>query len=369
MKALDCCAGAGGLSLGMQRAGFDVLGIELDHDACETHRANVGPCDQASLWDWHPAQSYDVVGGGVPCQPHSAASGASRKGTEDPRGQLYKPFLRIAQEANSRVVFIENVRGLLSSPSATHKTAFAELCAAIKLAGWPFVKWRVLDAVDYGTPQFRRRVFVVGFRNESDCDRFAWPMPTHLPSPLLGTPWITVRQALGLSGDYKRGLIDGADWRSPQGARMLNVDQPATTVGATNAELLAALDRPSPTVITSEADAGLRVLPKTKRRKAADTLNHALTAHAPSCAGVLDTPSTTVDTTGTLSRRGRKGESNKDGAVRISVEQLAILQGFPRDFVFHGRTKETRHRQIGNAVPPQLAEAVAKAIRTALETR
>jgi DNA (cytosine-5)-methyltransferase 1 len=73
LDALDVCAGAGGLSLGLHRAGFDVLGVEVDADACETHRANVGPCEEASIVDWHPPRSFALVAGGVPCQGFSVA--------------------------------------------------------------------------------------------------------------------------------------------------------------------------------------------------------------------------------------------------------------------------------------------------------
>ncbi len=125
MRALDCCAGAGGLSLGLQRAGFDVHGVELDVVACETHRALVGPCDNVSLWDYGSLERFELVAGGIPCQSHSTAG--KRGGTCDPRGQLYVPFLRIAQQAQARAVLIENVRGMLTSPSATHGTALHEV--------------------------------------------------------------------------------------------------------------------------------------------------------------------------------------------------------------------------------------------------
>ena len=158
MKALDCCAGAGGLSLGLQRAGFDVLGVELDANAACTHVENVGPCDIASLWDYSPRGMYELVAGGIPCQSHSTAG--KREGTNDPRGQLYVPFLRIAREAQARAVLIENVRGMLSSPSPTHGTALLEVVAAVRAAGFE----HRLHAVDLAAEGDRLHVHLVGER-------------------------------------------------------------------------------------------------------------------------------------------------------------------------------------------------------------
>ena len=98
-----------------------MLGVELDEAACETHGALVGPCDRASLWDYEPREQYDLVAGGIPCQSHSTAG--KRAGTCDPRGQLYVPFLRIAQQAQARAVLIENVRPCVTATE--HKSALA----------------------------------------------------------------------------------------------------------------------------------------------------------------------------------------------------------------------------------------------------
>jgi DNA (cytosine-5)-methyltransferase 1 len=334
VKALDCCAGAGGLSLGLQRAGFDVLGVELDEAACETHGALVGPCDRASLWDYEPREQYDLVAGGIPCQSHSTAG--KRAGTCDPRGQLYVPFLRIAQQAQARAVLIENVRGMLTSPSPTHGTALLEVVAAVRSAGFEHVVHNVLDAADYGVPQRRHRLFIVGFRSADDARRFEWPRATHSRDGggLFGLRrWVSVREALWLgSGRFTSGLRDGA--RGWQGMRLLDVDQPANFVtGRNNNDLL---DQPAPCVTATEHKSANRFGSEgaeTNPRRCGDVLNPAL----------------------------RKAT----GAVRLTVEQLAALQSFPPGFAFAG-TKTQQHRQVGNAVPPPLAEAVGRAVLIAL---
>ena len=367
MRALDCCAGAGGLSLGLQRAGFDVHGVELDVAACETHRALVGPCDNVSLWDYESLERFELVAGGIPCQSHSTAG--KRGGTCDPRGQLYVPFLRIAQQAQARAVLVENVRGMLTSPSATHGTALHEVVAAVRAAGFGHVVHTVLDAADYGVPQRRHRLFIVGFRSADDARRFEWPRQTHSRDGggVFGLRrWVSVREALKLPpGVYTHGRLPHAKGTSKQGMRAINVDAPAPAVGASVAELL---DRPAPCVTATEHKSANRFGSKgaaTNPRRCGDQLNPLLTELA--TAGVLDRPATTVDTKSTLSAADRPHESsNKHGAVRLTVKQLAALQSFPRDFAFSG-TKTQQHRQVGNAVPPPLAEAVGRSIRYALE--
>ena len=400
MKALDCCAGAGGLSLGLRRAGFDVLGVELDEAACETHCALVGPCDQVSLWDYEPRERYDLVAGGIPCQSHSTAG--KRAGTCDPRGQLYVPFLRIAQQAQARAVLIENVRGMLTSPSPTHGTALLEVVAAVRAAGFEHVVHNVLDAADYGVPQRRHRLFIVGFRSADDAHRFEWPRATHSRDGggLFGLRrWVSVREALGLGPSPRsHGLVDGGSWSSPRGMRMLDVDRPAPTVGCMTPDLLdapapavtsnawhqgeskerpsqrkwgqrrrelSALDQPAPCVTATEHKSALAFGSEgaeTNPRRCGDVLNPLLTELA--AAGVLDRPSTAVDTTSRLSAADHH-KTNKHGAVRLTVEQLAALQSFPPGFAFAG-TKTQQHRQVGNAVPPPLAEAVGRAVLAAL---
>lgn len=382
MKALDCCAGAGGLSLGLQRAGFDVLGVELDEAAVETHRALVGPCDHASLWDYEPRERYDLVAGGIPCQSHSTAG--KRAGTCDPRGQLYVPFLRIAQQAQARAVLIENVRGMLTSPSPTHGTALLEVVAAVQAAGFEHVVHSILDAADYGVPQRRHRLFVVGFRSIDDARRFEWPRATHSRDGggLFGLRrWVSVREALGLGGgSMVRDSGAGASGRAPGGVRLLDQPAPTVTTDAWNQaedaarpsrrkwgqlrRALQPLDQPAPCVTATEHKSANRFGSEgaeTNPRRCGDVLNPLLTELA--AAGVLDRPSTAVDTS-RLSAAGHH-KTNKHGAVRLTVEQLAALQSFPPGFAFAG-TRTQQHRQVGNAVPPPLAEAVGRAVLTAL---
>jgi site-specific DNA-cytosine methylase len=188
--ALDLCAGAGGLSLGLQAAGYDVLGVELDPVAAEWHRAHVGPCVTESIATFHPS------------------------GPVDERGQLFRHLVRVAVEADARAVVLENVVGLLTWGRGAALRCITE---AFEAAGYR-TTWTVLDAADFGVPQHRRRLFVVGLRE----GRIQWPQPTHGPTLTARRPWVSAREALGLGG----GVL--ADALAVAGL----ADRPSTTIQA-----------------------------------------------------------------------------------------------------------------------------------------
>lgn len=268
MRALDLCAGAGGLSLGLQRAGFSVLGVELDRDACATHARHVGPCVRADLREFSVRPGFDLVAGGVPCQSFSKAG--KRAGLSDPRGQLARQFFRVVRETGARAFLLENVpeaEGALLGYAHSEAPDF-RLSAAI------------LDAADFGVPQHRRRFFLAGVRGGG----FRWPVPTHGTAGLFGElrRYVTTREATGIP-----------------------YDAPAPCVTATEHK--------------ATANFGSRGA-KTNPRRCGDRL------------GVIPTEA-----------------------------QYAALQGFPECWTWAGN-KESRLRQIGNAVPPALGEAVGRSI-------
>lgn len=390
MRAIDLCAGAGGLSLGLQRAGWDVLGVEHDADACATH-LQVGPCERADIRTWSPPHDALLVAGGVPCQSFSQAG--QRKGLGDPRGQLYLHLLRIAREANARAVLLENVRGLVYRGLDEIRTEFER-------QDW-LTSWALLDAADYGTPQHRRRLFLLGLRERLP---FAWPAPTHGPGGLLGLkPWVTVRDALGLAMDAPAPTVTTGEQRAcdNRGARGGHA-RPHKATEIIAAHLRSALDDCAPTVSAGGTGGGggpepfvnakqrgrlMAALETDGRRRPGKGWQgmRVLDPDAPAysvgstCAelveaGLLDRPATAV-------QAGAGGRSSPAGhharqfpaasgppsrlAVRLTVAQLAALQGFPPNFTFGGALT-SQHRQVGNAVPPQLAEAVGRAVCRAL---
>lgn len=355
MKAIDLCAGAGGLSLGLQRAGFDVLGVERERVAGLWHREHVGPCDLADVTAWHPSERVDLVAGGVPCQAFSTAGrragmretvGALFPGALEARAHLYQHLIRVAVEAHARAVVLENVVGLVQWDSGA---AIAAIVEAMQSAGFASVEWRILDAADFGVPQHRKRLFVVGLRQGA----IAWPEPTHGPGR--ATPWVTVRDALGLVGDYEAGRLDGASgWN---GQRRADVDAPSSTIGTRrNPDLLS---RPAPTITTSAWHAGSSFGSHRESKRPLVALTKALAE-----AGLADRPSTTLQAGGggRIARPGHKVDGDQwKGCVRLTASQCATLQGFP-PWDWSRLTSTDAHRLIGNAVPPALGEVVGRAV-------
>lgn len=354
LRALDLCAGAGGLSLGFKRAGWDVTGVERDGDAWHTHLENVGPCRLADIVEWHPSQQYDAVVGGVPCQGFSMAG--LRRGSD-----LFRHLIRCGVESGARAIMLENVEGMVSwkdknPQSPTFELRMPDIIERAMLESGFCPEWRVINCADFGTPQIRKRIIFVAF---ADIAHWSWPVGSH--GPRGSRPWISVREALGLGeSPFRSGLKDHAKPGSPQGMRLLDVDRPAVTVGTGgNYESISALDRPSPTVKQNSNHEGRGN--RTSQRPMGE-LQAVLER-----AGIYDRPRTTVDTVGVsrAGRNGRAGESQNRGEIRLGPEELAILQGFPPGFRFYGN-KTSQFRQIGNAFPPQPAEALARALAEAL---
>ena len=330
-QAIDLCAGAGGASIGFASAGFDVLGVESDDDAVETHRLQVGPCDQGDIREWHPHAGYraSVVGGGVPCQSFSQSG--KRLGLLDPRGDLYLEVIRIARENCAEAVWIENSAGITTWRDAEGRQASTVISDAFRENGW-LVQSTVLDAAEYGVPQHRRRWIMVGFQERVHFDAFQWPEATHGAQLTARHPYVTVREAL-------RPWLEDPD--APD-ASTLDMPSPTITAGGTRSG--------------GRHTGGAEPLANAKPRK---SLLGALGK-----AGLLDRPATTVSCDPRLSVAGHRVRQQA-GAVRLLPVHCQVLQGFPAEMKFSGK-KGSQHAQIGNAFPPPLADALAQSLWAAL---
>ncbi|MEO6038184.1 MAG: DNA cytosine methyltransferase, partial [Saprospiraceae bacterium] len=160
LRVLDLFAGCGGLSLGFEAHGFDVLGYEMDAKAVETYNKNLlGNCLAEKLTaDKSYEGSFDVVIGGPPCQPFSV--GGHQKGIDDDRNG-FPIFIKAIEQLNPRVWMFENVRGMLYS----NKWYLDEIISRLTQFGY-IIEYRLLNAAKFGVPQNRERLFVVGHRGE-----------------------------------------------------------------------------------------------------------------------------------------------------------------------------------------------------------
>ncbi len=402
---LDLFCGAGGASLGAHRAGCQVLlAVDFDGAACSTH-AHAMPdvrVIEANLATLHVTHLPKVEGwwASPPCQPFSSA-GLLLQG-DDPRDG-WPHLLRLLREAlrlgnGPRWMVCENVSAMANKRGRPYLDRLVA-----QLAELGPVDWRVLDAADYGVPQRRRRIII----RWGEATTWPWPEPTHEdPKKLDPTsgrkPWVTMRQALPLLGvDLRqRTAFDavvvetGHRTTAPDGSRprhRVPVDAPSPTVrdgnGTAGLSVViehggtrggkgtqdVSLDGVSPTVDTG---GNLRVKP--------DWWHRATSADAPSrsigtkrnASVTLDRPSPAVSATeekgaGNRAQRASRGEDvgtfGMDrasdlallaaGRRRLTVQECAILQDFPADFPWQGNKTE-QYRQVGNAVPPRLIEAV-----------
>lgn len=331
-KTIELFAGAGGLALGFEQAGFEhVLLNELNHDACETLRANRPQWNvvegDVSMIDFSAYRGQvDLVSGGFPCQAFSYAG--KRAGFEDVRGTLFFQFARVIRETRPKMFLGENVRGLLTHD---HGRTLETIRRVINELGYTLIEPRVLKALFYRVPQKRERLMLVGIRNDlAPHLRFSWP-------PKAARVY-TLRDALRAGELFAEDVPNSPGQRYPK----------------RKAEILAMVPpggywRNLPEAVQREYMKGSFRLPGGKtgmaRRLSWDAPSLTLT-----CAPAQN-----------QTERCHPSESRP-----LTVREYARIQTFPDAWVFCGSMSE-QYKQIGNAVPVNLAYAVATSIRHALE--
>ena len=175
MKVCSLFSGIGGIDLGFQQAGFDIIWAnEFDKDAATTYRHNFG-CEHLVEKDIRKIHSseipdFDVLVAGFPCQPFSIMG--RKRGFDDPRGNLFFEIERIVKNKKPSIIFLENVANLLEHDDG--KT-FLTVYNALAPLGYSF-KYLTMDAFEYGNvPQLRTRIFIIGFLDNEKCERFHFP--------------------------------------------------------------------------------------------------------------------------------------------------------------------------------------------------
>ena len=385
MESVELFTGAGGLAMGIAGAGFHHQAvIERDRAACATLRSNAAR-GVAALTDWPLLETdvrtfdyttlpsgLDLLAGGPPCQPFSL--GGKHAGPHD-RRDLFPEAVRAVRELQPRAFLFENVRGLLRQSFARYFAyillqltypAFLQRVGeswlehlgrleAYHTAGscpdlGYHVVFRSLNAADYGVPQKRERVILVGLRRDLGLD-WAFPLPTHALDALLWSQWVT-----------------GAYWERHEVAVRDRPPIPAvlqSRVATLRSSLFPPPLQPWRTVRDALAD-----LPDPLSAAAQAVANHRFVPGARSYPGhtgsLLDEPAKTLKAGDHGVPGGENTLAALDGQVRyFTVRESARLQTFPDAYCFTGSWTESM-RQLGNAVPVTLAQVLATSLHARL---
>lgn len=325
--SIELFAGAGGLALGLERAGLEHrLLCELDRDACQTLSLNrpswqVAYADVRDM-DWHSYRGQiDVLSGGFPCQAFSYAG--KQRGFDDTRGTLFFELARAVDDIRPKVLLAENVRGLVAHDRGRTLETIRGVIAEL---GYDLVEPQILQAIKYQVPQKRERLILVAIRRDlAGTAQFVWPSPYHrimtLRDALFAGELYPTDVPASLGATYpisKKAILElvpmGGDWRD------LPLELQKEYMGAsfylgggkTGMARRLSLDEPSLTLTCSPAQK------QTER-----------------CHPLETRP--------------------------LSIREYARIQTFPDDWVFAGSVA-SQYKQIGNAVPVNLAWAVGRSL-------
>ena len=390
MKAVELFAGAGGLAMGVRLAGFSSVALlEWSKPACDTLRLNQARgFPLVSDWpapfegdvrdfDWvNVEHDIDLVAGGPPCQPFSM--GGKHQAFDDTR-DMFPATVKIIRTLRPKAFILENVKGLTRASFANYfqyillQLEFPEISPRkdetwnlhferlqrektsgnLQFSGLTYnVLPTLVNAADYGIPQKRERVFMVGFRSDLDV-RWNFPSPTHSEDALLHDQYI--------NGNYwDRHRVVRKDRPTPTDALVERVNQ-------LRGQLFTPQTQPWRTV----RDA-LTGLPDVLSSAAAAVADHKFQPGAKTYTGHIGSPLDQPAKTIKAGDHGVPGGENMmvlpDGTVRyFSVRETARLQTFPDGFVFNTTWTQSM-RQLGNAVPVMLARVVASSVAKQLLT-
>lgn len=367
--AIDLFAGAGGLSLGFEQAGFDVCAaVEIDPVHCGAHKFNFPDCaviprsvvglsaDHIRKAAGIGGRTVDCIFGGPPCQGFSLIG---HRALEDPRNSLVLEFVRIVAELDARTFVFENVKGLTIG---RHREFLRELVVAFNDAGYDVrLPWHVLDAAYYGVPQHRERLILLGAKKGFALPDYPVPRtnPADVRKQIPGVPsGPTCQDAIGdlPDADGFRALIETDTVQSARSAdagsyaRQLRCETPDAwhygRVREWNPEMLTSSAR------TTHTDISRRRFIETEPGSV-EPISRFLKL---SPEGLCNTLRAGTD--------GARGAFTSPRPIHysyprcITVREMARLHGFPDWFRFHA-TKWHGARQIGNSVPPPLARAIA----------
>ncbi len=378
MNSLEIFSGAGGLAKGLENVGFKHLGLlEINKDACQSLRLNYPKSDILETdirnFDFSKYAGVDLIGGGPPCQPFSI--GGKAKGFNDDR-DLFPYAIKGVRELMPKVFIFENVKGLL-------RKSFSSYFSYILLQlNYPSVKkeakeswtnhlsrlerihtkgeaielkynvvFRLVNSANYGIPQKRERVIIIGIRNDVDIE-WSFPTPTHSHESLLWDKFIT--------GEYwERNLVPRKERESLSPSQKKSIEKLKIKYGFFKPDK-------KPWITIREALKGLPN-PKSKDNNFPDHQFRDNAKIYPGHTGsYIDEPSKTLK----AGAHGVPGGENMirffDGSVRyFTIREAKRIQTFPDDYLISGSWTEGM-RQLGNAVPVKLGEVMGIGLKEKL---
>lgn len=309
LKSIEICAGAGGQALGLEKAGFKHLVlVEIEHLACETMKLNRPKWNvlEIDVKKFEASEYYGKVDLFAGGVPCPPFSIASKQLGENDERDLFPEALRLVEECNPKAIMLENVKGILSSKFEEYRQ---KLLAKLNILGYS-CDWRILNASDYGVSQLRPRAILVGFKSNI-IDHFNWPSKRRIKPKTIG-------ELL-----YEEMSIN--NWSQVDEWKLI-----ANKIG--------------PTIVGGSKKHGGADLGPTRSKKSWAELGIN--------GGGLANESPSEDFTGN---------------PKLTLKMAALVQGFPPNWKFVGK-KTPAYRQVGNAFPPQVAEAVGKSIKKAIST-
>ena len=329
MKIVSFFAGAGGLDLGFEQAGFEIVWAnEFDKEIWETYQLNHKKTilDKRSIVDINSNEIPDCDGiiGGPPCQSWSEAG--SNRGITDKRGQLFFEFIRILADKRPKFFLAENVSGMLSS---THKIALENIKVMFEEIGYD-LSFELLNTANYGVPQDRKRIFFVGYRKDLG-------LKFNFPEPIILNKKVNLYQAIG---DLKETVL------------------PAKEGNYTNADLCKVANHEYMTGGFSS------IFMSRNRVRSWDEVSFTIQAggrHAP-----LHPQAPKMKFIEQNLREFVKGQEHL--YRRLSVRECARIQTFPDNFIFYYKGIAAGYKMVGNAVPVKMASILAHKIKEDLVT-
>lgn len=350
---IDLFAGVGGLSYGFSKLSqFNIIAAneiekdiaaayKLNHPQVEMLNCDIKDLTEEDLKKALNGQQIDIVVGGPPCQSYSTLG----KRRMDDRANLFTQYKRVLKILQPKAFVFENVTGILSMDKGN---LFKQIQAGFAELGYD-LQYRVLNAVNYGVPQYRERVILVGFKGANN---FVYPLPTHGEGL---KPYVTLKDAIGdlpvlKSGEKKNHYTSGVTNEFLEFVRANSADTVEEHFAPKNGEHL------------------IRIMETLKDGQSKDDLPEDIrpkSGYGNTYAKLWwEKPSTTITRNFACPSSSRCIHPRDSRAM--SIREGARLQSFPDDYKFYG-SDGMKRLEIGNAVPPLLSMAIAKQISEALK--